>query len=279
MVTAAIANSHITTDIQQAEAIAPVKKQEAAQIATLELEQVLNLLEQLNGDDWTQPTDCTEWNVRDMTAHLAGGCAGWASWKHFLRQTVLNPHMRKMAVPIDAINRSELEDRADKTPQQLIDELREVGPKAIRTRRNLPELLRRIRIDAKPMPGKMSVAYLVDVIYPRDQWMHRMDICRATGKPWVSIPDHDRRLLDLVMLDMAKSLASKYAVILNVTGVLNATYRFGSGEPQAEIGIDLFTLNRRSSGRITAEETMEQVEVRGDQSVARGFLRDCDVLY
>ncbi|MBZ0291059.1 MAG: maleylpyruvate isomerase family mycothiol-dependent enzyme [Anaerolineae bacterium] len=279
MVAVSVSNSPTETLVKQAEAIVPVQKQEAAQIATVELQQVLNLLEQLSGDDWMQPTDCTEWCVQDMTAHLAGGCAGWASLKHFLSQTILNPHLRKMDVPINAINRRELEDRADKTPQQLIDELREVGPKAIRTRCNLPEFLRKIRIDAKPMAMKITVAYLVDVIYPRDQWMHRMDICRATGKTWASNPDHDQRLLDLVMLDMAKTTSARHAVRINVTGALNATYRFGSGDPHAEIDIDLFALNRRASARITPDETLELVQIRGDQAIARDFLRNCEVLY
>lgn len=277
----ATSNSHssIKTDIQQAEAIAPISKHEAAQIATVELQQVLNLLEKLDGADWIQPTDCTAWNVRDMTAHLAGGCAGWASLRHFFRQTILNPHMRTMDVPIDAINRRELEDRADKTPSQLIDELRDVGPKAIRNRKRLPGFLRKIKIDAKPLPGKMTFAYLVDVIYSRDQWMHRMDICRATGKPWVINPDHDRRLLDLIIRDMALTLAGRLSVIVNVTGALIASYRFGSGEPQAEVEIDLFTLNRRSSGRITADETLEMTQVHGDQAAAKDFLENCEVLY
>lgn len=272
-------NSHIETDIRQAEAIAPIDRHEAAQVAAFELEQVLNLLEQLDGDDWRQPTDCTEWNVQDMTAHLAGGCAGWANMKDFLRQTVLNPHIRRMDIPVDAINRRELEDRAQQTPRQLIDELRQVGPRAVRNRRILPGLLRRIHIDAKPMPGKMSIAYLVDVIYTRDQWMHRMDICRATDKTWVSNPHHDTRILDLIVLDMAQTMAGRYPVIVNIAGALNVSYRFGSDEAQAEIETDLFTFNRRASGRITTNEALETTRIHGDRQIAADFLRNCEVLY
>lgn len=274
-----VSDERIRTTVQQAEAIAPVDKHEAAEIAAFELEQVLDLLEQLDGDDWTQPTECTEWDVRAMTAHLAGGCAGWANLKDFVRQLVFNPYMKEADVPVDAINRREVEDRADKTPRQLIDELRLVGPKAVRNRKRLPGLLRRIRIPAKPMPGKMSMAYLADVVYSRDQWMHRMDLCRATGKAWVSNPAHDRRLMDLIVLDMAETMDGKYAVLLNVTNGLNASYRFGSGEPRAEIDIDLTTINRRSSDRINAEEALDLAQVRGDRDLALEFLRDCEVLY
>jgi hypothetical protein len=187
--------------------------------------------------------------------------------------------MRKMPVPVDAINRRELEDRADVTPAQLIAELRLVGPKAIRTRRNLPGFIRALRIPALPMPGKMSMAYLVDVVYPRDQWMHRMDLCRATGQDWIANPDHDRRLLDLIIRDMTYTPAGGYAVALNVTGPLNAAYRFGHSEPAAEIDIDFIELNRRASGRTSADEALASAQVRGDESVARAFLDACEVLY
>lgn len=274
-----LANSKVQTIHKQAETIPPVSTPEAAQIAAFEVQQVLNLLEQLEGDDWTQPTDCTAWNVRDMTAHLAGACAGWASWGQFFRQAILNPHILKTVVTVDALNRRQLEDRQDKTPAELIAELRVVGPKAVHTRENLPGLLRKIQIPAQPMPGMMSLAYLVDVIYPRDQWMHRMDICRATGKTLVITPGHDERLLDLVMCDITRKLSGKYALVVNITGALTVSYRLDSDEPQAEITIDYRDMNRRASGRITPDEALEAVTIQGDRAVAAGFLQDCAVLY
>lgn len=272
-------NQNTQTTIIQAEQIPAVRKEEAAQIAAFELEQVLNVLDQLEGDDWTQPTECTEWNVRDMTAHLAGGCAGWARWRDFRRQLLTNPHMKDADVPVDAINRRELEDRADKTPQQLIDELREVGPKAIRNRKNLPVPLRIIKIPALPMPGKMSMAYLADIVYPRDQWMHRIDLCRATGKAFVNNSSHDRRLLDLIMRDIALTLDGRLNIVVNITGAATASYRFGKGDPQAELDIDFIEFNRRSSERTTTDEALAVSQVRGDAAVAREFLDKCLVLY
>lgn len=284
MVTASMTNTvNATTgtamEIKQALNIAPVTKEEAAVLAQFEVNQVLNLLDQLEGDDWTQPTDCTEWNVRDMTAHLAGACAGWSSWGEFRRQGVFNPHMFKTVVTVDALNIRQLEDRADRNPCELIDELREVGPKAVRTRENLPGLVRKVHIPAQPMPGFMSLAYLVDVIYPRDQWMHRMDICRATGKDLVITPGHDERMLDLVMLDIAKKRKGKVSIQVNITGAVNAAYQLGDGGPQAEIDIDYLTLNRRSSGRITVDEALEDTVIHGDRAVAEDFVKRCEVLY
>lgn len=278
MVTLALDHPQTATKaLQPAEAIPPVDKVEAAQIARFELQQVLNLLEQLEGADWTQPTECTAWNVQRMAAHLAGGCAGWANWRNFSRQMLFNPYLLQMPVPVDAINRREVEDRQHMSPPELIAELREVGEKAVRNRQRLPEFLRKIEIPASPMPGKMSFAYLADVVYPRDQWMHRMDLCRATGKAWDSHPEHDARLMALIMLDIAKNLAGRLNLVVHVTGV--QSYRFGQGASQAELTIDLLTLNRRSSGRINADEALKLAEVAGDWAVAKNFLESCEVLY
>jgi uncharacterized protein (TIGR03083 family) len=271
--------SKVMAGPKQAESIPSINAEEASQIAAFELDQVLGLLEQLEGDDWAQPTDCTEWNIRDMTAHLAGACAGHATWKDFRRQAIFNPHIFKTIVTVDGINTRQLEDRVDKSPHELVDELREVGPKAVRTRKNLPGILRILHIPAKPMSGFMSIRYLVDVIYPRDQWMHRMDICRATRKTLVITPGHDDHLLDQVMRDVAKTLHGKLAIQVNITGALRASYRFGSGEPMAELDIDFLTFNRRASMRITADEALQGVTIYGDDTIAKSFLQNCPVLY
>lgn len=267
------------TQMRHVGTIEPIDRKEAADIATRELNCVLDVLDQLAGDDWEQPTDCTEWTIRDMTAHLAGACAGWATWRDFRRQLMMNPYMRKLDVPVDAINKRQLEDRAGRTPSELVAELRRVGPKAIRNRKNLPFPMRMVRIDAKPMPGKMSMAYLADVIYARDQWMHRMDICRATGKTLVIDPEHDGRLMDLVMRDMTETPVGNLPVIIHVTGALNASYQFGESRAESEIDIDFLTLNRRASGRISPDEAAASCTIRGDRALALEFLSNCDVLY
>ncbi len=282
MVAASIPNpshANIETGVTQAEGIAPVTILEASQIATVEVNRVLDLLAQLDGDDWKQPTDCTEWNIQDIAAHLAGACAGWATWKDFRRQAVFNPHIFKTSVAVDGINKRQLEDRAGQTPQQLVDELREMGPKAVQIRKNLPGVLRAIRMPAQPMPGWMSVGYLIDVIYPRDQWMHRMDICRATGKSLLTTPVHDGRLMDLVMRDIAEKLDGSIPVIVTITGALDASYRFGSAEPAAELEIEYTTMNRRASGRIAVDATLAAAHTQGDEALARRFLENCEILY
>ena len=39
-----------------------------------------------------------------------------------------------------------------------------------------------MRIGFEAPLGRRSLAYLMDIVYTRDVWMHRIDICRATGR-------------------------------------------------------------------------------------------------
>ena len=80
---------------QNANEIPPVAH--AGQLSRTEFERVLALLESLDGADWQQPTYCTEWNVRDMVAHLAGAMTGSTSLREFVRQNVTHPYVKAAA--------------------------------------------------------------------------------------------------------------------------------------------------------------------------------------
>jgi uncharacterized protein (TIGR03083 family) len=110
---------------------------EAGKLAAVEADRLLALIESLTGDDWQQPTDCTEWTVRDMVAHLAGAVASQARWAEFKRQNMDNPYMKEVEMKIDAINRRQVEDRAEATEEELVAEFRGNAPKAVRTRQRL----------------------------------------------------------------------------------------------------------------------------------------------
>jgi uncharacterized protein (TIGR03083 family) len=251
---------------------------EAGKQSRMEFERVLAVLESLEGDDWRQQTYCTEWTVRQMAAHLAGSMTGSTSLAEFLRQNVRHPYIKEAENPVDGTNRLQVEERTSKTTAEIIDEFRQNGPVAIRNRQKLPWLARQL-----PIPGVGNFGYLMDIIYPRDEWMHRYDICAATGKKMVITPEHDGRLLDLVLLDIAKKLKKPLAkrnIILQLTGALAGTYQFGNkAEPDCTLEIDVFDLNLRASERISVDNAMRRTAVSGDKTAAHWFLSNATVLY
>lgn len=263
---------------QNASEIPAVAHAEAGDLSRTEFGRVLALLESLEGDDWQQPTYCTEWNVRDMVAHLAGAMTGSTSLREFMRQNVTHPYVKAAANSVDGTNRLQIEERANKTTAEIIAEFRQNGPIAIKNRQKLPWLVRQL-----PIPGVGNFGYLMDIIYPRDEWMHRYDICAATGKNMVITPEHDGRILNLVLLDIANKLKKRLAgrtIMLQITGALSGTYQFGQkAEPDCTLTIDLYDFHLRASERISAKEAVRRTAVSGDQTTAHWFLSHATVLY
>ena len=273
----------MNTDMQKAQEIPGPGHAEARRLAQTEYERVLALLESLQGDDWTQPTYCTEWNVRDMAAHLAGSVTACTSIAQFRRVYMTNPYMKEMDEPADAANRLQVEERSGLAASQVVDEFRRSGPTAIKNRDRLPWLLRAIPLPMGPGIGLKSVGYLMDVIYPRDEWMHRYDICAATGKEMVVTAEHDGRIVALVVEELARKLQGKLgrrSVLLRLTGAAGGDYLLGSNsEPDCTLEMDVFTFALRSSGRITVAQTQERIQVEGDRAMAQWFLENLDVPY
>lgn len=256
--------------------------QEAGILSQKEYERVAALLELLEGDDWQQPTYCTEWNVREMVAHLAGAATGSTSFAEFKRQNITHPYTKQFENPVDGTNKLQIEERASKTPAELINEFRQNGQVAVNKRRNLPWLIRKIHLPMGSL-GFSSFEYLMDVIYPRDEWMHRYDICAATGKKMVVTEEHDGRIIEIVLIDIAKKLKKDLAnrsILLQITGPLQAEYQFGgSPDPDCVIAINCFDLNLRASGRITAEQAAQKAGIEGDAGTAMWFLQNMEVPY
>ncbi len=270
-------------DVQAALEIPKLGHAEAGQQAAAELARTLALLERLADEDWQQPTACTLWNVRDMVAHLAGACAGHAIWSEFKRQYLQNPYMRQAKVKVDAVNRQQIEDRAGATPPELIAELRAVGPKAIRTRQRLPWWLRVIPVPFGPPLGAVPIEYLTDLIYIRDMWMHRLDICRATGRDMALTPEHDGRIVALVIRDVCHKLRGQLEgknIILELTGPAGGAYCFGQTiTPDAIIQMDALEFNWLASGRMGVEQAASKTSIQGDMALATWFLARVEVPY
>jgi uncharacterized protein (TIGR03083 family) len=251
-------------------------------LSQTEYERVLALLESLAGDDWQQPTYCTEWDVRDMVAHLAGSVTGSCSFAEFKRQNVSDPFLKQFEKPIDGTNKLQLIERADKTTAELISEFRQNGQTAVNNRQKLPWLARKIHLPMGEL-GFASIEYLMDVIYPRDQWMHRYDICAATGKKMVVTGGHDGRLVALVVRDVAKKLGKilgSRTIVLQLTGALTAEYQFGNqATPDCTVTMDFFDFNLLASGRIAVAEAMGRTAVSGDRDTATWFLENLEVPY
>ncbi len=270
--------------IQDALDIPPLRHEEAGHLMAEEAQRLLVLLEALSDEDWNQPTACTLWNVRQLACHLAGESAGYASWREFYRQYLNFPakrRYRRAGMPLlDALNQQMVDDRAAATPAEIIAEIRNAAPKAIKTRQRLPAALRVVRL---PMPalGTVRIDYLTDMIYPRDTWMHRVDIMRAAGRDIVLDAGHDARIVALVVRDLVMHLTpllEGQSIILELDSAAGGRWHIGeNSSPAATIQIALIDFMLLASGRMGWEEAQKRAALHGDVQLGAQVLQQTSV--
>ncbi len=203
------------------------------------------LLRSLPEEEWGRPTDCTEWDVRAMVAHLAGAGASNASVRELVRQAWRARQVARTGDFVDKINEVQVRERADRSPAQLLAELAAVAPRAVRGRRRVPRPLRALPLPFGPPLGVRPLGYLLGCIYTRDAWMHRVDISRATGREPVLTADHDGRIVADVVAEWAAAHGAPYR--LHLTGPAGGTWERGTGGE--ELRLDAVEMLRVVSGR------------------------------
>jgi uncharacterized protein (TIGR03083 family) len=225
------------TDPEQAEAVAHAEGRAA-----------LQLLRTLGSDDWALATDCTEWDVRTLVAHLVAQCEDGIHLASILRRELLGRHRYPDKTSVDAHMAVGVDDHRTATGPQLVERFARLWPRAARARRRRPAALRRIKLDPG-IPGqpRLRLDYLLDVIYNRDLWMHRVDLARATERPFL-LGDHDREIVAQVGRDLARAW-SETPVALQLTGQAGGCWLLGSGDPVAVVRADTVAYMRALAGR------------------------------
>jgi uncharacterized protein (TIGR03083 family) len=265
--------------IAHAREIAYVSADEAYHLMIKELERFVALLETLDPDDWEKPTACTGWSVRDILAHQAGGYESGTGYRAMFRQLSSRPKAGQLIE--DAVNARQLADRAGRSPAELMEELRQVGPLGSRKWAYEFRLAKLFSLP-HPVPGWLSLRHLMWVIHSRDTWMHRLDICRATGRHFEQTADHDGRIAELVILDVGKQLSQKLGgsgMVLNLSGTAGGAWQVGRAEPAAEVQMDALDFNILASGRYSYEEARSRAFIDGDVNLAENALRNLLILY
>jgi uncharacterized protein (TIGR03083 family) len=282
-------NDHDTVQplaLEMARRIPPLAHNEAAAMASVELERFLTLVESLESDDWEKPTACPLWNVRQILSHVTGAAASYARWSEFKRQNSL---MVQRSYPVsglsfpNSLNQIQVDDRASSTPATLIEELRSVGPRAIATRERLPGVLRAIRVPLPELGGIVPIGYLTDLIYTRDMWMHRLDICRATGREMIQTSHHDGRITALVVRDLVRKLTPRLGgrtIAYELTDISGGCWSLGENvRPIAKITMDVLDFHLLASGRLPANKISSHTSVAGDEQLAHLALDNTQVPY
>jgi uncharacterized protein (TIGR03083 family) len=236
-----------------AEAIPAVAHAEAMRLTATENQRLLAQLRGLDGEQWQAGTDCTGWSVRDVAVHLIASAQAQANPVEFLRQVRTG---RRLTPEIggthwvDGLNEAQLRARTTWIPAVLPELWERASAAALRTRRRLPAAVRALPV----LPigtglgvriGWQPLAYLFDIGFTRDVWMHRIDIARAAGLTLELTAEHDGRLVADIVREWSRRHGRPYS--LTLTGPAGGEFHAGSGgEPQT---VDAVEFVRILSGR------------------------------
>jgi uncharacterized protein (TIGR03083 family) len=219
----------VDTDTIDAAVLSPLGHREAMGLAETELARMVAQLRSLSPEDWGRPTVCEQWDVRAMASHVLAMAEAQASVRQFAHD-FRAASKRKDGKMIDAMTATQVRERSSMTPAAITDGLAAVTPKAVRARRRTPAPVRwavRMKQDPPFEPERWQFGYLVDTIFTRDTWMHRLDISRAIGRPMVLTADHDGRLIADVVAEWARRHAKPFT--LTLTGVAGGRWHVGTG--------------------------------------------------
>jgi hypothetical protein len=141
-------------------------------------------------------------------------------------------------------------ERADLGPAQIVERLAAIAPKTVRGRARIPALVRnhaKMAIDG-PVFETWTLGYLIDTIYLRDLWMHRVDAVRALNRPVELTPHHDGRIVADVVAEWGRRHGKPF--VLDLTGPAGGTYGYDQDSPEAEhISMDAVEFCRTLAGR------------------------------
>jgi uncharacterized protein (TIGR03083 family) len=236
------------TSTTAVEAIPVLGHDEAMRIAETEYDRLLGVIDDLREDDWSRRTDCTDWDVRALLGHVLGMLELQSDVEERMRQVKKAAEIAAHTggVRLDAMTALQVSEHANLAPDELRRALHVMAPRGLAARRSTTAEQRAAPyVPALPGEGEWTFGYLFDVIHTRDPWIHRVDICRATGREMALSPDHDGRIVADVVADWARRHGEPFA--LTLTGRAGGSFTSGAGGDEHEI--DAVEFCRVLSGR------------------------------
>jgi uncharacterized protein (TIGR03083 family) len=210
---------------------------EAMQIAAVENARFTAALRALRPDDWRKPTDCTRWDVQALAAHVTGSARAQASPREFVRQVRAGrPLLAEIGTGAwwDGMNEIQVRERRGLSATELVHEWVTAAPRALDARTKLPRPIARLPLLKLPPPvGRQPLAYLFDIGFTRDLWLHRVDLTRAAGTTFDVDAEHDGRIVADIVAEWSTTHGEPF--VLNLSGAAGGRYFNGSGGEEVEL--------------------------------------------
>jgi len=234
-------------------------------LAEIQAVRFVDLLAELNSDEWESPTACAPWTVKDIAAHVLGWAEALTSPLEYLRQfrhaRARRPEFAGNA--LDAANQAQVDARRHIPPGEIIDRLARVMPRFRVLRRWSGVPLRAVPYREGFSGHWVTLGYVVDVVFTRDHFMHRSDICSALGRPFV-IDAAEKSIVHDVVREWARRAQPNLR--LELGGPSGGSFVAGTGEAGI-VAADGIEFARALAGR-----GAQHLDVRGDRAPIEAWL-------
>lgn len=233
----------------------------------------------LTDGEWSAPTECPLWTVKDVCAHLVGGEV-WMSLGH--------PAPADARTGLAGIADRPVAERAHLSGPEVLAELREVFATRQRQLAAEPPDLSEPATTAYGVPVTLGILLTHRAF---DGWVHEQDIRRALGRPGNLDAPAAPISRDILLASLARVVAKLAAapagsvVRLSVTGALAFDVAVTVDENRRGhlapadgtdattwLRADWETYSRLAAGRVTPATAA--VEVRGDTGLAGRVLEN-----
>ncbi len=195
------------------------------EVALAQRQALIRQLEPLEPHQWQLVTECAPWTVRDIAAHIAGTLSytrNPLAYAGLVTGWLLHFRGRNF---VDGTNEAAIRTYRRLSTDQLLEVLRRDTPRAVPPGWSRPLKL----MGVASLPKYATFGHLADVVLPRDRFMHRYDIGRATG---VDVPRDptDADVVAQVVRDLGLAWTGP-ASVLRLSGTGGGEWQVRAGTP------------------------------------------------
>jgi uncharacterized protein (TIGR03083 family) len=260
------------------------------------LDSLLEVLSGLTAEDWTRPTACALWSVKDVALHLLGGDVGILSRKRdaFGDKSIMS--WDDLVALINRLNETWVNATRRISPRLLCGLLKHTGEQVCDYFKSLDPFAIGGAVDwAAPDPAPVWLDLAREYT---ERWLHQQHIRDAVGKPGLKEPRYFAPVLDAFVRALPRTYRDSGAkdgtrVALTVTGEAggswlllreNAAWNLycrvtGDIEPvDAAIIMNQEVAWRLFTKGITKAEALAEATLSGDQSFAAKALETVSII-
>jgi uncharacterized protein (TIGR03083 family) len=246
------------------------------------------LLGSLSDEDWQTETECPGWSVQDNVAHIIGTESMLLGRDAPAHDPGTKPWVHN---PIGEGNEIQVDYRRTFTPQQVLDEYREVTSERISGLEQLTDA--ELGADSWTPVGPGTVRDLLAVRI-MDCWVHEQDIRRAVGKPGGlegPVAAHafgrHRGAMGFVVGKKAGApdgttvvvdVAGQQPIAVAVEGKRANILSDAPADPDVRLSMDLETFNRLCCGRGPVDDVASGVKIEGDADLGRRIVQNMNFM-